>query len=249
MPNDFSWPQGAAPLLSPDYATPSNCRAQADAPNSVSIRSALLDLASPPAGCVTGALSPLEFAEAILPTDCLLAGWTRNPSRNHFYPSTAALVTKQVGQADVYIGIPGYKPEAATANKRTAPYIHSFRSLFGDIDAGPEKFEKHGNKVYRTTDDAYRAIVTACNAGAIPTPTVLVASGHGFHLWYMLPNAVSLERWQHYQRSLVATFHDAGLKIDEAAQSPTQLARLPGTIHAATGRRVEAVWFTGQEAA
>lgn len=249
MPNDFSGPLHAAmPVLSDGHAI-SNCNTQANPPTSVSIRAAMLDLAPPPAGCVTDGLSPLRFAEAILPTDCLLAGWVRQTSKNRFYPSITALVNDQVGRADVYMAVPGYKPEAAADNKRTIPYVDRVKSLFGDIDAGAEKFAKHGEKVYRTTEDAYQAIVTACNAGTIPTPSALVASGHGFHLWYVLPEAVSLDTWQRYQRGLVATFQCAGLKIDEAAQSATQLARLPGTIHAATDRLVEVVWFAGEDAA
>lgn len=248
MPNSFSLPPRTASLVV-DFEPSATADDSLIVASPQSIRERLIRLAAPPAGYVAGELTTVTFAEAVLPQENLLVGWNRATGRTRFYSSAGELAMEQQGKPDVYFAIPSYRPEAREKNKRTADYVAAFNSLFADIDAGPVKFEKHGNKVYVTTEEAYLAIVAACNSRAIPTPSVLVASGHGFHLWYVLPEAVSLDVWKRYQHALVATFLEAGVKIDEAAQSPVQLARLPGTVHAGTGRRVEVIWFEAQEAA
>ncbi len=201
-----------------------------------------------PTGTVSGDLSAHEFlACGWFDHGGLVAGWTKATKKNRFFQTADELVATQLGKPDEYIGVPIYEASAATAQSRAAEFVRGYRACFLDIDAGEEKYRRHGDAVYPTTDTAYEALYHAYDKGHVPLPSALVASGNGFHVWYFLTRLVGPDEWKDRQSTLARAYQHAGLRIDKNAQQTTQLARLPGTIHGDTGRVVRVLWYLPPE--
>lgn len=78
-----------------------------------------------------------------------------------------------------------------------------------------------------------------CESVGLPTPTMVVASGHGCHLYWRLTEAVGLVSWTRSQKSLGGL-----LESDPSVHDPPRIMRLPGFVNhkapAAECRLVEA---------
>jgi len=105
---------------------------------------------------------------------------------------------------------------------RSQANVAFLRSLFADIDVGP-------NKPYQEAADALMALDAFCAAAGMPPPTI-VSSGRGFHAYWVLEDDLTLNEWQPYARGLKALCYKAGLKIDPARTADgSSILRTPGT--------------------
>lgn len=115
---------------------------------------------------------------------------------------------------------------------REIRYVDSTTALWLDIDAGPEKYAKHADKVYRTQDDAFDALYEWLDEFAVPYPTYIVSSGFGVHAYWVLTEVQQPEDWRYAAQALVAVARAGKLKIDSGASTNVAgLMRLPGSYH------------------
>lgn len=186
----------------------------------------------------------IQFVQLVLPTTGIKAGWRKFDKQNLFYDSAAQLVERQLyatstGEQDLYVAIPSYKSKT----DRKADNVLSYRALMLDLDAGERKYLTHGDSVYPTQNIAIESLKSAIVSNKIPTPTVVISSGEGLHVWYALDQDISQDVWFDLMPAISLKAQDAGLKVDKNAMSSTQLARLPGTVHGDSGRTVEVLQF------
>ena len=145
--------------------------------------------------------------------------------------------------ADAYYSISGMRRKW-----RTASLVSHFTSCFADIDlhddpsVGTRAFDVSVEKLIA------RAITLAAES-EIPAPSIIVRSGRGFWLFWLLTEPGDSELavicspdtraiWTRMQRTLAARLAKCGIDPDRAALSPERLTRFPNSINTRAGRRV-----------
>ena len=127
----------------------------------------------------------------------------------------------------LYFGTAAY----ATPANRKQTNVLALKALRLDIDAGPEKYAKHGDKVYCTQQDALGAFVAFSRALKLP-PTYVVSSGAGLHIYYCLQDAVAPDLWGRLAAQLQASCEAHGLKADHHVTCDSaRVLRVPGAPH------------------
>ena len=119
------------------------------------------------------------------------------------------------------------------------------KCLYLDLDAGAEKLAKHGEEqVYATNEDAQRAVVEFAKATKLP-PSIIVHSGAGLHVYYVLDEAVAPEVWQPLAEGLGRLARQHGLKVDASCTTDSaRVLRPVGALHV-NGERVRVLRATG----
>ena len=139
------------------------------------------------------------------------------PKRERIYTLAGQLVDhvdrlwelNQDGQ-NIYVGI---NPRSRKGGK--AEDVKRFRTFFVDWDGVSLEYIQH-----------------AYDAAGVADPTLVVASGHGYHAYWRLDeDAVSVKEmdastWSAYQRGLIAA-----LNSDPAIKDPSRIMRLPGFLN------------------
>lgn len=95
------------------------------------------------------------------------------------------------------------------------------------------------NKPDEKNDDKYESLdkaVEAAQNANIPTPNMIVCSGHGVHIYYQLEKYIQLEEWSDLANLLSVKARAAGLLCDPATFRPSQPLRVIGTWNKRTGR-------------
>lgn len=104
---------------------------------------------------------------------------------------------------DVYIGANPRKSRG-----RSAKDVERARSVFADIDKS-------------ISIDELRAHI---QGAALPAPTAIVSSGHGWHVYWRLTEAIEdMSAWRATQQSLIHS-----LRSDPVIKDPPRVMRLPG---------------------
>lgn len=136
---------------------------------------------------------------------------------------------------DVYFACASYK----TADSRKASNVHSVKSFWLDLDAGPDKPYANGQ------DAAKAALIFAAVLG-IPRP-LLVASGVGIHAYWPMESDVEPEDWRRVAEKLKVVTTDAGLHADPKRTADiASVLRPPGTHHRKTDPKPVKVIHLGE---
>jgi len=159
-----------------------------------------------------------EYLSLVLPQQGtrVLVEFTDAGPRNHTYVEgttyaeiAADAVAMDAAGQTVYVALGGFESETVARSKgRTADNARWFKSLWFDIDIGPEE-----KKDYRTRREAADALAEFVNANGLPEPT-LVDSGWGFHVYWPLDAEISKAEWQPRADALKALASKHGLNID-----------------------------------
>lgn len=107
--------------------------------------------------------------------------------------------------------------------------------LFVDIDPG--------HATHLDGDQWAMRCLMACQDEGVPTPSLIVYSGCGVHLKWLLDRPVpraALPRWNHAQKSLVKRLKHIG--ADPGARDASRVLRLTGTINTKVNRVCQIVW-------
>lgn len=137
--------------------------------------------------------------------------------------------------------------------RRKLESCRQVNAMFFDLDChGAAGFECR-----RLVGEANRLVGAAVEAGALPRPTMVVDSGRGLHLYYVLERSIPCRlkaggSMQPNEKTL-AYFHDVqlrladvldgvlgglgGVDVDRAVFDCTRVSRIPGTYNAKAGRR------------
>lgn len=95
---------------------------------------------------------------------------------------------------------------------RVRTNVESLKALWFDIDFKPKKDGTPAK--HKTVPEAAQALKAFSVATGIPTPTVLVSSGNGVHVYWPFDQPVPLERWQPLADALKAAALEHGVDID-----------------------------------
>jgi hypothetical protein len=128
---------------------------------------------------------------------------------------------------DVYFAVSSF----SEPTRRTADNALLSRAFYFDIDAGPAKFAKHGDKVYPTRDAAIQAAVQWCRIAGV-VPGYIIASGAGLHVYFLLEQEAPISEWLPVAVALKAMALAQGLRIDPAVTSDSaRILRPVGSLH------------------
>lgn len=120
---------------------------------------------------------------------------------------------------------------------RRAVNLYSLPLLFCDLDP----VSRH----HMPPEEWRRAVLMVCKDEGIPPPSLIVYSGRGVHLkWILttpLPRA-ALPRWNFVQKKLGERFQHIG--SDPQARDASRVLRLEHTVNTKTGQHCEVIWVT-----
>lgn len=126
-------------------------------------------------------------------------------------------------QKDTYFALASFKqgfhdgaidPKTGVAKRqlRVRENVESLKALWFDIDFKPKK--DGSPPLYPDIKTAAIALKVFCQATKIPTPSILVGSGNGMHVYWVFNNAIPLERWQRLADALKTAALEFKLDID-----------------------------------
>jgi hypothetical protein len=145
--------------------------------------------------------------------------------------------------SDAYYSISGMRKPW-----RKASLVSHFTSCFADIDLHDDP--SVGTHAFDVSVERLIARATTLAAESeIPIPSIIVRSGRGFWLFWLLREsgdselAVSCSSdtraiWTRMQRTLADRLAKCGIDPDRAALSPERLTRFPNSVNTRVGRRV-----------
>lgn len=116
--------------------------------------------------------------------------------------------------------------------------------LFCDIDCYIKKDDKEEDQrrkawaIGKKPDDLCRAFLYFCEAEGVPKPSIVVFSGRGLQVKWLLEKTIprqALPRWNLCQREIVDRFLKYG--ADPAAKDASRVLRLVDTVNTRSGER------------
>lgn len=172
-------------------------------------------------------MQPLEFLAAVLPSSgvyCVAEFNTKK--KEHIFVSSIAdmepAINKLLGaNLDVYFALANFKE----AGNRVATNAKSVKSLFVDIDIGPEK----DYKTRQEAASAFEKFMTETGMAELGQPFV-VSSGGGFHIYWPFDEEVSITQWKPVAENFKRLCKQEGLNIDwNCTADAARVLRVPGT--------------------
>jgi hypothetical protein len=118
----------------------------------------------------------------------------------------------------------GFKWKKAIRNQ---PNAFALKSLFIDLDAKGEDKNSYAN-----ITDAAAALGAFIKAIGFPNPSIIVSSGGGLHVYWVMASALTPEEWQPLAHALVNAAKQHGLKFDSACTiDSARVMRIPNTAN------------------
>jgi hypothetical protein len=186
----------------------------------------------------------LEFYRAVLPPDGPYALFRAGTKRHTWCPTTEELAsaTQRFGDAtDIYFATASY----LEPTRRTQDNVAALKALRLDLDAGPEKFAQHGDRVYETQRAALADLVNFARRTGI-APTYIISSGTGLHVYYCFDEEQPRLEWETAAGMLARIAAAEGLKADTSVtEDAARILRPIGTLHP-SGNRVTILKDTGK---
>ena len=119
---------------------------------------------------------------------------------------------------NVYVALATFKTE-----KREKNNVEQLKTIFLDIDCGE-------GKDYLTKTEARTALKEFTKLSSIQNPSVLVDSGRGWHVYWVLDKPYGKDEWVIVAEQLKKTCKHAGLKADvQVTADAARILRVPGT--------------------
>ena len=196
-----------------------------------------------PVVTITPTDPPREPSAPFAQGACLLAALWRSPGRSHqigaldrstnrFTNISVSGVAEAVERAYALSGqgIETYHAcaEFATSDNRTAANASGAWAYWLDIDVGDAKASSGGG--YTKIEEVQQAVGKFWHDAGLPTPTHIVASGSGLHVYWVLDAFVTREMWLEYAKKLKALTHALTLYADDTRTADiASVLRIPGT--------------------
>lgn len=172
-------------------------------------------------------MDTLNFLRRVLPSDGIyvVTVINENTPKQGFFDTLeklAASITKlsQAGN-NVYYAVSAFKDKSS----RKQTNVQATKLLALDIDVGKE------NNAYETSRDALKAIQKFILDSGMPKP-MIVQSGNGFHVYWVLTEALAPEQWKPLAKSFKDMCMKLGLVIDPVVPADNaRVLRPVGTTH------------------
>lgn len=150
------------------------------------------------------------------------ANKTSNIKDVYFCTSTQAFAEKKTTDK----GFEYYKAVRASEN------AVKMKALFIDSDLVDGKSEADKDKGYESPKAFVEALASFLKATGLPKPTIIVASGGGFHMYWSLVRALTVEEWMPLAYALAEATRRHGLKCDtQCTIDAARVLRVPGTTN------------------
>lgn len=146
--------------------------------------------------------------------------------KHHFFPDAESVKVPEaeLSTCDVY-----FAPGGFSEHSRTTAVFQGAAAFWLDIDCGPKKD-------YPSQAEATEALAAWLVKRSFPAPSLVVSSGYGLHVYWLLKQAYSLDAWQRTARRLKQATTVDGFKTDPSRTSDAaSILRLPGTINRKNG--------------
>jgi hypothetical protein len=119
---------------------------------------------------------------------------------------------------DVYSALASFKN-----NKRVASSVSTLQSFFMDLDCGE-------GKPFLDKRDALQKLKDFCKKSDMPKPTVIVDSGRGIHVYWVLSAPVGIGKWQPIATKLKLLCKTYSFEADAVVTADAaRILRIPGT--------------------
>ena len=187
-------------------------------------------------------VSPTEFLGELLPplrAHEVLIGWKRN-SHNTAHRTIDSLIkwcqSENVAGNDAYFAMASFNGETNDKGKpsREADRAVLVKSFWLDIDVGEGKAEKDAG--YATKKDALAALRRFIAETGLAQPTIAVSSGGGLHIYWVLTEPVTPDKWKPVATALKAACARHGFLADPSRTSDiASVLRPVGTHNHKTG--------------
>lgn len=113
---------------------------------------------------------------------------------------------------------------------RVKENVFQVKAVWLDIDCGADKAAKGAG--YGTKREGAQALKELCKAAGLPSPTWIVDSGNGLHVYWALLEAVSREAWEATTGRFKNLCQALGFLADPSRTSDAaSVLRLPGTTN------------------
>ncbi|MDC9589804.1 DUF927 domain-containing protein [Xenorhabdus sp. XENO-10] len=146
------------------------------------------------------------------------------------------------GETDLYFAMSSFNTKGTEYAGRRDDHVQEVKSLWLDIDAGKEKYEKHPKWAYPSFEMAHAAFSQWLVDADMWQPNYVIASGEGLHIYWILDKPVSPEQWRILHGGLEQLVHTHGLKMDAGASMRISgILRVPGTRHTKSGNAVRII--------
>ena len=185
------------------------------------------------------AYAPAEFLDSIMPREGIRFAFTLPDGRHHACASDAELLATtarlEAEGKTVYFACATYAEPYITGpdgkrRHRVKDNVEAVKSNWLDLDVGTDKAAKGAG--YRTKKEAAQALKEFCRAAGLPSPTWIVDSGNGLHVYWALLEAVSREAWEATTGRFKNLCQTLGFLADPSRTSDAaSVLRLPGTMN------------------
>lgn len=169
-------------------------------------------------------ITTAAFLRAVLPNEGIYCCFIL-PDKRHFWTRDIDELAEVILREDalgktVYHGCASYKSES----KRSKSNVFHLRSLWLDVDAGPEKEYPNALVAYKECE-SFRTLV------GLPKP-LYVGSGRGLHVYWPLKHDLSIVEWSVYALALKSHCNDNGFHAGpERTADAASILRPVGTHH------------------
>jgi len=193
-------------------------------------------------------MDTLKFFQRVLPTKgnyCVTVINDGAAPQQAFVASVGELATKcqqiDAGGNNTYYALSTFNSKASRKQENVA----FTKSLFLDIDCGPEKVDQVDrdgtpvpDKGYATQKDGLAALLAFLDITGMPRP-LIVSSGRGLHVYWTLDEAVPPAQWQPLADALKDTFQKNNFAFDPAVTADSaRVLRPVGTHNPKNGAEV-----------
>lgn len=135
----------------------------------------------------------------------------------------AAGLDASANGSNAYYAMATFKNDSA----RTQDNVLWLKAFWLDVDCK----NKDPLKDYANKDEGLQAIIAFCRRHSFPRPT-MVDSGNGWHVYWVLEEAIDRFTWQPVADTLKALCLNDGLRIDPACTADSaRILRIPNTLN------------------
>ena len=175
-----------------------------------------------------------DFLQRVLPTEGTVVSIVINAGdrpRQKFYNTIQELADASVKLSNhghnVYYAVASFNDASA----RKQSNVNKLKALYLDIDCGPEK-------PFATPVDGARALTEFLSKTGLPKPLV-VLSGNGLHVYWVLTSELSKAEWQPLANALKLATEKLGFEVDPAVPADSaRVLRAVGTVNPKGGKIV-----------
>lgn len=120
---------------------------------------------------------------------------------------------------NIFFGVAKYKDGSSRAKHN----VQALKSFWLDIDCGP-------TKDYATQEEGLVGLQQFCKTVGLPKP-VIVNSGRGLHVYWVLEEEVTREEWEPVAKRLKEVCAAQGMWADNNCFEVARILRVPGTLN------------------